>query len=199
VKVTAKNPQTGLERSALTDSAGDFTIPGLPVAGKYSVTASKQGFADREITDLKLVSGATADLEIQLNLAAGVSEVTVTGVVGQVRTDAPQLGNRLDAAQIEETPILNRRVTYLPLLNAANRPAINQGDIFTNQFLITTNGSGRRQTTFVVDGGTANDSWGRQTVFTAPPMAAVGEMTVLTNAFSAEFGANTGALVKVVT
>ena len=28
---------------------------------------------------------------------------------------------------MEETPLLNRRITYLPLLNAANRQAINQG------------------------------------------------------------------------
>jgi hypothetical protein len=49
---------------------------------------------------------------------------------------------------MQETPLLNRRITYLPLLNAANRPALNQGDVFMNQDLFTTNGSGRRQTWF---------------------------------------------------
>jgi hypothetical protein len=198
VAVTAKNSETGSERSARSSDSGEFHIAGLPVTGRYTVTASKQGFADGRAS-LQLVAGATADLEIQLNVAGGSTSITVTGVAGEVRADAPQLGNRLDASHIEATPVLNRRITYLPLLNAANRPALNQGDIFINQFLFTTNGSGRRQTTFVVDGGTANDSWGRQTIFSAPPMTAIGEMTVLTNAFSAEFGANTGAVVNVVT
>jgi len=116
-----------------------------------------------------------------------------------VRADQPQLGNQLSARSIIETPLPNRRITYLPLLNAANRPAINQGDIFTNQNLFTTNGSGRRQTSFGVDGATGNDSWGRQTLFTSLPMAAVGEMDVLTNAFSAEYGGSTGSYVNVIT
>jgi hypothetical protein len=61
---------------------------------------------------------------------------------------------------MEETPLPNRRITYL--LNAANRPAINQGDVFMNEDLFTTNGAGRRQAWFEVDGATGNDSWGRQ-------------------------------------
>ena len=71
---------------------------------------------------------------------------------------------------MEETPLLERRITYLPLLNAANRPAINQGDVFMNEDLFTTNGAGRRQTWFEVDGATGNDSWGRQTIFTNMPL-----------------------------
>src|SRR5262249_54373655 len=97
------------------------------------------------------------------------------------------------------TPLLSRRVTYLPLLNAANRPAINQGDVFINQNLFTTNGAGRRQASFVVDGSTGNDSWGRQTIFSTIPLAGVQEMSVLTNAFSAEFGGSTGSVVNIVT
>ena len=91
--------------------------------------------------------------------------MTVTGVAGEVRADEPQIGDRLDAIEIEETPLPNRKITYLPLLNSANRPAINQGDVFMNEDLFTTNGAGRRQTWFEVDGSTGNDSWGRQTIF----------------------------------
>ena len=101
--------------------------------------------------------------------------------------------------QLEETPLLNRRITYLALLNAANRPALNQGDVFMNQNLFTTNGSGRRQTAWVVDGSSGNDSWGRQTIFTNVPQVAMQEMTVLENAFSAEYGATTGGVVNMVT
>ncbi len=54
-------------------------------------------------------------------------------------------------------------------MSAANRPAINQGDIFMDQNLFTTNGAGRRQTWFEVDGASGNDSWGRQTIFTNIP------------------------------
>jgi len=193
------NAVSGETRSARTDASGDFSIDALPVAGLYAVTASKQGFADKQIGGLQLVADATADLEIELAVAAGSATVTVTGVAGEVRSDAPQVGDRLDAAQIDAVPSLGNRLTFLPMVNAANRPAISQGDVFMNQFLFTTNGSGRRQTTFVVDGGTANDSWGRQTIFSSLPLSAVAEITVLSSAFSAEYGANAGAVVNIVT
>jgi hypothetical protein len=68
-----------------------------------------------------------------------------------------------------------------------------------NENLFTTNGAGRRQTWFEVDGSTGNDTWGRQTIFSNIPLAAVEEITVLTNAFSAEYGGSTGSVVNIVT
>ncbi len=199
VQVVAKNSLTGFERTSQTDASGNFSIGGLPVAGKYEITASKSGFTDAGLQNVSLEGGSTADVNLQLNVAGGQTQVSVTSVAGAVRTDMPQLGTLLDAKQIEETPLLNRKITYLPLLNAANRPAINQGDIFMNQDLFTTNGAGRRQTWFEVDGSTGNDSWGRQTIFSNIPLAAVQEMDVLTNAFSAEYGGSTGSVVNIIT
>ncbi len=195
--VKIKNAVLGIERATHTDASGQFSFTGLPV-GAYSLTAHKDQFADvsRELT---LVSGTAADVQLQLSVSEVQTQVVVTGVAGEVRADQPQLGDRLGQEQVQETPLLNSRITYLPLLNAANRPAINQGDVFMNEDLFVTNGSGRRQTSFVVDGTTGNDSWGRQTIFSNIPQIAVQEMTVLENAFSAEFGATTGGVVNIVT
>jgi hypothetical protein len=195
IKITHIN--VGTERSTRSDSSGGFSFSGLP-AGSYSLTVHKEQFADlrREIT---LMGGTNAEVRLQLNVSEVQTEVVVTGAAGEVRADQPQLGDRLGPEQVREMPLLNSRITFLPLLNAANRPAINQGDVFMNQNLFTTNGSGRRQTAWVVDGATANDSWGRQTIFSNVPRVAVEEMTVLENAFSAEYGATSGGVVNIVT
>ncbi|MGB8480347.1 MAG: TonB-dependent receptor [Acidobacteriaceae bacterium] len=199
VTVTLSNTVSGLHRTVQTDKAGEFSSAGLAIAGTYNIVASKPGFADAHIQALSLVGGVTANLHLQLNVAGGQTQITVTGAVDAVRTDSAQLGDTLGAAQMQETPLLNRRITYLPLLNSANRPAINQGDEFMNQNLFTTNGSGRRQTWFEIDGGNGVDTWGRQTIFTNIPLDAVQEMTVLENAFSAEYGFGMGGVVNVVT
>ena len=199
VAITVANSQTGLKRSAQTDSSGDFSLGGLPASGSYSITASKQGFADATLDHVMLVGGVSADVSLQLNVASGQSQITVTGVAGAVRADEPQLGQLLDTHQMDATPLLNSRITYLPMLNAANRPAINQGDVFMNENLFTTNGAGRRQAWFEVDGSTGNDSWGRQTIFSNLPRTALQEMSVLTNAFSAEYGGSTGSVINMVT
>ncbi|HKD06906.1 MAG TPA: TonB-dependent receptor [Bryobacteraceae bacterium] len=199
VDVTVTNALTGAKRTARTDESGDFAVTGLPAGATFGVKASKEGFAPFTLNSLIPGAGATAELTLKLDVASGSSQITVTGVAGEIRTDAPQLGDRIIGQQLQETPILDRRITFYPLLDSANKPAINQGDIFTNQFLFTTNGSGRRQTSFDVDGTTGNDSWGRQTIFTNIPLAATQEISVLTNAFSAEYGGSTGAAVNIVT
>jgi hypothetical protein len=199
VDVLITNPATGQQRTARTNREGDFTITGLPAGANYNLKATKQGFAASTLNNVDIGGGSAAAVNIELNLAGQKSQVTVTGVIGEVRTDTPQLGDRIAGRQLEETPMIDRRISYLPLLNSANKPAINQGDVFMNQNLFTTNGAGRRQTWFAVDGATGNDSWGRQTMFSNIPLVAVQEMTVLTNAFTAEYGGGTGSAVNIIT
>ncbi len=199
VQIALKNSENNLQRSATSDASGAYSIEGLPIAGRYQIAASKQGFADAKVADIELRGGANATIDLQLNIAAGATRVTVTGAADEVRTDEPQVGTVLGERQIAETPLPNQRITFLPLLNAANRPAINQGDIFMNEDLFTTNGAGRRQAWFEIDGSNGNDSWGRQTIFSNIPRSAVLEMGVLANAFSAEYGGGTGSVINIIT
>lgn len=196
--ITITSKRTTLKRTTKTDANGRFSVGGLPIGGDYEISAQKEGFATAT-SNVNLIGGATADINFQLAPTPERVEVLVTGAAGEVRTDLPQIGDRLSTFQIDETPLLNRRITYLPMLNAANRPAINQGDVFMNQNLFTTNGTGRRQTWFEVDGGNSVDLWGRQTIFTNLPVDSVDEMNVLSSPFSAEYGSSAGSGINVVT
>jgi hypothetical protein len=134
---------------------------------------------------------------LTLKVAGETSVVTIAGTTTDLRVDQPQLGINVAAEQMQQTPLLTRRITALPLLNSANRPAINQGDIFMNE--VTTNGAGRRQAWFEVDGANSIDIWGRQTIFTNIPLMAVDEMSVLTNAFTPAYGGGIGSVVNIIT
>jgi outer membrane receptor protein involved in Fe transport len=193
------NETTGLTRAADSDSAGRFTIAGLPVSGTYTVSIRKDGFAAAQSPHVQLAPGSSAAVALTLKVAGETSVITVEGAASSLRFDQPQLGTSLAAEQMQQTPLLTRRITGLPLLNSANRPAINQGDIFMNEVLITTNGAGRRQAWFELDGANSVAMWGRQTIFTNIPLIAVEEMSVLTNAFTAAYGGGTGSVVNIVT
>ena len=198
-EVTVENETTGLVRAAESDDAGHFALAGLPIVGAYTISINKNGFAPIETAHVRFTGGSSAAVAFVLKVAGQMSTVTVEGSAGDTRVDEPQLGVYLSEEQVQETPLLSRRITYLPLLEAANRPAISQGDIFMNEDLFNTNGAGRRQTWFEADGANAVDMWGRQTIFSNIPLMAVDEMTVLTNAFSAEYGAGTGSVVDTIT
>jgi hypothetical protein len=197
--VTVTNETTGLRRAVDSDSTGRFSLAGLPGAGAYTVSVTKDGFATGQSTHVQLAPGSSAMVALTLNVAGETSIVTVEGTATGLRVDQPQLGVYLATEQVQQTPLLTRRITALPLLNSANRPAINQGDIFMNEVLITTNGAGRRQAWFEVDGANSVDMWGRQTIFTNIPLMAVDEMSVLTNAFTPAYGGGTGSVVNIVT
>lgn len=199
VQIRVTDAHQAWERTVHSDTAGTFYLSGLPVGDPLSIRAVLTGFASADVEGLSLEADATASLALHMGVAAGHTDVLVTGSIGEVRSDEPALGERLTPEQMRDTPLLNRRITYLPLLNAANRPAINQGDIFMNQDLFTSNGTGRRQTWFEIDGANADDMWGRQTIFTNIPLEALGEMTVLENAFAADTGFGEGGVVNIVT
>ena len=198
-EVQLKNADTGFTLTARTDRAGNYGFSGVPLRGTYTVTVNVPKFRPAQQHDLRLRAGVTAQLNFTLSVSAEPVEVDVYGEAGGIVTDSNQIGTRLDLPRIESTPILNNRLTSLQLLDSSVRLAQTTGDLFLNETLVAANGSGRRQTTYSIDNATADDSWGRQTIFTALPFSAVQEFTVLTSATSAEYGRTTSAAVNIVT
>lgn len=198
-EVIVVNTTTGLKREVRTDASGYYTLAGLPLTGMYKLRFRRPGFEDAVRDEIELRANEAATINVALNVAHQMSSITVIGTVEGVRSDAPQLGTRFDLQKIDNTPVLGRKITSLPLLNSAVRPARGTGDLFLNNTLFVVHGSGRRQTSFTVDGGTGDDAWGRQTIFTNIPFSALQEFTVLTNSSSAEYGRTTGGVVNVIT
>jgi hypothetical protein len=197
-KVTVSNNATGDVREAVSDSNGSVTVPALSLTGTYTVGVTKEGFGSQELKDVTLRSGETATVKVKLLVGSQTAEVTVFGTTEGVR-DNPQTGLPLDAAQIEETPLLGRKVTTLPLLNSAFRQGKGTGDLFVNATYFITGVGSRRATTFTLDGANNDEGWGRQTAIATVPLGAVQEINILTNAFSSEFGWTSGPALNIVT
>jgi hypothetical protein len=196
--VALHNPATGFERTARTNADGRYSFVGLPLTGQYLLTVKAAQFNPAERKNIELRAGETATVDFTLNVAGGETQVTVYGTAGGVQSDSNQISDRLDLRKLQNTPVLNNKLTSLALLDSSIRPSFTTGDVFTNQTLIVANGGGRRQTTYSIDNTTADDSWGRQTILTSLPFAAVQEFTVLTNASSAEYGRTSGSAINIV-
>src|SRR5215467_15130795 len=115
--ISVTNTATGAVREAVSGEGGSATIAALPLTGEYKVTVNMSGFTSEEVTGLTLRAGETATVKLKLIATGGKSEVTVYGTTEGVRAD-PQTGVALGTKQIDETPILGRKVTTLPLLNS---------------------------------------------------------------------------------
>lgn len=197
--VTLENVTTGGRHEVVTNGDGEYRFGTIPVAGSYRLRINKSGFSEAGHGPFVLRANETATINTKLNLEATSATMTVFGTTEHVKNDSPELGTRLDEIALQKIPLSNRKITNLPLLNSAVRPARGTGDLFLNNTLFVINGGGRRQATYMIDGSTADDAWGRQTIFTNIPLAAVREFSVLTTAFSSEYGRTTGSAINVVT
>ena len=190
--VTLTNPAINLDRSTKTDSSGYYSFGGLPITANYSVQVKATGFSDAQEQNILLRAGQSAVVNLTLGVSGQQTQITVYGTPGNVNVDTDQVTSRFDVQKIEETPILNRKITAVPLLDSAARQAQTTGDIFMNEVLFVMNGTGRRQTDYVLDNTDDNDRWGRQTMFAAVPMSVVQELNVDKNTISTEYGRNAG-------
>src|SRR5258706_1677775 len=197
-KVSVTNNETGAVREAVSGSGGSATVPALSLTGTYRVSVSKPGFGTEERKDVTLRAGETATMKVKLLVGPEKTEVTVYGTNQGVRADA-QIGRRLDSPTIDETPILGRKLTTLTLFNSAFRQGKGTGDLFVNATYFITAAGSRRTTSFMLDGASNDEGWGRQTMLATVPVGAVQEVAVLSNAFSAEFGWTAGPALNIVT
>jgi len=197
-RVSVLNTATGALREAASGIDGSATVPALSLTGSYTVTVSKAGFGDEERREIALQARETATLKVRLQVGPEKAEVTVFGTAQGVRAD-PQIGRSLDSTTIDETPILGRKMSSLPLLNSAFRQGKGTGDLFVNQTYFITGAGSRRTTTVTLDGANNDEGWGRQTMIATVPLGAIQELRLLSNAFSAEFGWTSGPALNIVT
>lgn len=197
-KVSVVNDATGALREAVSGSDGSATFSALSLTGTYTVTVSREGFGNEERKDITLRSSETATLKVKLLVGSEKAEVIVFGTSEGVRAN-PLIGIPLTSPRIDETPILGRKSTTLPLLNAAFRTGKGLGDLFVNATYFVTGVGSRRATTFTLDGANNDEGWGRQTAIATVPMGAIQEINVLSNAFSSEFGWTSGPALNITT
>jgi hypothetical protein len=196
--VSIVNNATGDAREAVSGTDGATTFSGLSLTGTYKVTVSRQGFGNEERNGLTLRSGETATIKVTLQAGSQNAEVTIFGTAEGVRAD-PLIGLPLNSEQINETPIVGRKTTALPLLNSAFRQGKGTGDLFVNQIYFITGAGSRRTTTVTLDGANNDEGWGRQTAVATVPIGAIQEIAILSNAFSAEYGWTAGPALNIVT
>ncbi len=209
-KVKATNVDTGFTRMAPVNGYGEFRIDYLPV-GKYTVQAEAASFERYVQKNLALDVDQTLSLDIKLVVGAQTDTVTVTEAPPQVNTSDAVLGRTIEPDEVIGLPLVNRNAyTELSLTPGvmANSSSVTQNPSGTPNFTVglpsedvQVNGSldsGNGTVAFYLDGGN-NITGMRNYGNPAPNPDAIEEIRVDTNAFAAEYGQFSGAVVSVIT
>ena len=198
-KVSVTNNQTGAVREATSGADGSAIVPGAAADRHLHGRRVEAGLRRRGAQRHHAARGRNGDAEGEAARRIGEDRShRLRHGRGRARRRADRPSGST-AQTIDETPILGRKVTTLPLFNSAFRQGKGTGDLFVNATYFITGSGSRRTTTFMLDGASNDEGWGRQTMLTTVPVGAVQEVAVLTNAFSAEFGWTAGPAMNIVT
>jgi hypothetical protein len=140
------------ERTASADASGSFIFENVK-AGKYSLHAHHDGFADTQISGITVEARQDVRLTVSLAIASQTTTVEVTSGGEQINTENATLGDSKDNLQMTQLPLNNRATTTSPLGALGLSPNV-QTDSSGN---IALGGASSSMVNFSVDGiSTAN-------------------------------------------
>ncbi len=201
--VIATQTDTGFRRDALTDAAGAYTIPSLPI-GPYKIEVNLQGFKTYSRTGIVLRVNDNPVINVELSLGAVEETVLVQAESPLIETRNMGVGQVMDNKRILELPLNGRNpadlVQYLPAvvpqpqLNATSRSfGGTQGGL---AFSIA--GGQSYGVAYLLDGATHNNPYDNLNL-PLPFPDALQEFKVETSALTAQNGMHSGAAVNAVT
>ena len=177
-----------------TNDSGRYVLPNLPT-GLYRVTAAKEGFRTAELDNVRLPSQATVRADFSLQLGSVTTRVEVYSEAPMLDHSTPTLGTQLTAKQIHDSPLMvsgrKRDITaFLQFL-----PGVTTASTWGARV----NGSNPGNSEVFLDGAPASQGNARGGIQeNGPAVEQVGEFSVVTNSFSAEYG-RTGSWFTNVT
>ena len=205
VEVTVNNLDTGGTRTVLTGDEGRYVATDLAL-GNYEVEATLAGFQTAVRSGILLTLGREIVVDLTLRVGEITERVTVTGEAPLVETTQSTLSDLVDDRTIRELPLNGRSFTELALLQAG---AMARNGHMNTSFNPISGGGTRtsiggarpKQNAYVFDGQDAKDAFGNtpgSAARTVLGVETVREFSVLSNAYSAEFG-GAGGVINAVT
>jgi hypothetical protein len=197
VTVTVTQTDTGITRTTISNEAGAFSLPNLPV-GPYRLEASLQGFRTYAQTGVLQVGGNPV-VNATLGLGAIAEDVQVTGTAALVDTRSASVGTVVESQRIVELPLNARQVTQLITLSGlAVQTGRSAGYTMNTGVRISVAGGSDFGVSYSLDGAPHLNNFDG-TGLHLPFPDALQEFRLVTGAQEASGGIRAGAAVNAVT
>ncbi len=207
--VSIQNVATGTTREVTTNGDGFYSAPNL-LPGRYQVKVSSPSFETVLQKGIQLTVGAQQTLNLTMQVGNNTQTVVVSEAPPSVQTSSSTMSATVDARTVRELPLNGRDWTSLATLEpgvasipnqATDSFSANKGNRgFGNQ--LSNGGHRANENTYRVNGLVIND------YSNAAPGGATGvnlgvdaiaEFSVLTSAYTAEYGRTSGAVINGIT
>ena len=199
--VTATDPTTGLVRTAVSNDRGIFRVLSVP-AGRYTLKVEMEGFRQITLNEVMVISGETRDLgRLVLEVGTLAEAVTVTAEVTPVNTTTGSLQRNMTGDQLTMIQVKGRDIFGMMKI----LPGVSD-TTFSRDYAawqsgrgLSINGGTSLNKNTTIDGVSVGEEGGDGTTHVTPNLDSIGEVTVITNGYTAENGRQSSGLIRIVT
>jgi carboxypeptidase family protein len=202
VDVTLTNVGTKNERQTVTNEAGIYTFPNVPV-GEYRITAMLSGF--KPVTKAGVQVNAGLNIRVDVALEVGAISETIQVQAATTLVDTSVIGRTVRAEQIAETPLSGRRASQVAQLAPGVVGGNMGGSVPTGVGTFATgvtsiNGGRADEFMTTVDGAPSiRVRAAGGFMMGAQNFDTVAEVQVLTTNYQAEYGRSSAGQLRLVT
>src|SRR3979411_2725049 len=200
--VTSSNESGTLSRTTVSNSDGEYSVPGLP-AGTYDLNISASGFRTWEATGIVLRVAQKSRVDATLAVGSVNESITVQGEgVAQVETESSEVAGTITGTQIASLQMNGRVVTSLVGLQPGVADPTEGDEQQTGSFSGVSpsiNGGRSEYSNWQVNGGDNQDNGSNGTLVVYPNVDAIAEVRVLESSYGAQYGKNGSGTIEVET
>ena len=190
--VQIKNNVTGAVITVISTEAGIYRSPAVD-PGTYTITVTASGFQTSVTAGIVVELGQPRGVDIHLTVGQQAQRIEVTANAPLLRTEDSGLGQSVDSTQVSKLPYFSRSAGALLGLSPGVRYG---GEDSISYGASRYNVAGWTNVNVIVDGSPVNgDRTDVAQMTLNPSVESLSEVRVVTNQYSAEFGADIGALV----
>jgi hypothetical protein len=195
-EITARNPDTGFNRTVKVDADGNYRFARLPV-GRYVLEARRDGAELGKLAEATVSLGNATTADIDLN-AANIDVVEVVGsrIVTAVDVTSTETATNFTIEELQRLPV-ERDILSVALLAAG----LTKGDddlCLDGLCGVSFGGSSIAENAVYINGLNVTDFYNRVGA-SSVPYSFYKEFQVKTGGYSVEFGRTTGGVINAVT
>ena len=199
--VTVSSVERGVQWKALTNGEGSWRLEGL-VEGHYSFQVSAPGFKLLEHSAIQLEIADQKFVDVVLEVGSTTEVVNVVASTPLIDTTAGISGTVITTEQLEELPSQTNSAVELATLTPGvilGLPTGGTPHLWANtsesSITIDSSGEGGNSLNYQIDGGT--DTMNQSGIAYIPPMDAISEVRVTTNAYDASIGRTSAGTIDM--
>ncbi|MBZ5583045.1 MAG: TonB-dependent receptor [Acidobacteriia bacterium] len=192
-KIVLLNSETGLRHETFTTATGNYTLTALPV-GSYGLTVERTGFKTYQQTNIRIQVAVTTRVDVELSVGQTSESVEVSAQASMLKTESAEQSSTISGDTINDLPI-NFGIGAGAIRNPLSFVQLTPGSNITGWNTIQVNGLPQGSFRILFEGQESNNGLdGRASDEVQPSVEAIGEFTLQTSNFAAEFGQVGGGL-----